>query len=132
MKDYDYEIKELADNSFELILLNIWNKETLNKNIKAINTLNIPKNSKLTVNFQNLKECDSSAIIYLISFFRTFPQENITLENLLNYEKKYRFYEKHYQDNSFELEEKSNIFENIGKKTHEIYISFIDFTNFIG
>ena len=132
MKDYDFEIKELADNSFELILLNIWNKETLNKNIKAINTLNIPKNSKLTVNFQNLKECDSSAIIYLISFFRTFPQENITLENLLNYEKKYRFYEKHYQDNSFELEEKSNIFENIGKKTHEIYISFIDFTNFIG
>ena len=35
MKDYDFEIKELGDNSFELILLNTWNKETLPKNIQA-------------------------------------------------------------------------------------------------
>ena len=33
MKDYDFEIKELDDNTTELILLNIWNKKTLNKNI---------------------------------------------------------------------------------------------------
>ena len=81
MRDYDFEIKELADNNFELILLNTWNKETLNKNIQALNKLNIKKNSKLIVNFQNLKECDNSAIIYLISYFKTFQEENITLEN---------------------------------------------------
>ena len=132
MRDYDFEIKELADNSFELILLNTWNKETLNKNIQALNKLNIKKNSKLSINFQNLKECDNSAIIYLISYFKTFQEENITLENLLEHEKKYRFYEKHYQDNNSELEEKSNIFEAIGKQSHEIYLSFIDFTKFIG
>jgi phospholipid/cholesterol/gamma-HCH transport system permease protein len=132
MKDYDFEIKELDDNSFELILLNTWNKETLPKNIQALNKLNIKKNSKLSINFQNLKECDNSAIIYLISFFKTFNAENIILENLLNHEKKYRFYEKHYQDNSSEFEEKSNIFETIGKQSHEIYLSFIDFTKFIG
>jgi phospholipid/cholesterol/gamma-HCH transport system permease protein len=132
MKDYDFEIKELDDNSFELILLNTWNKETLNKNIQALNKSNIKKNSKLVVNFQNLKECDNSAIIYLISYFKTFQEENITLENLLEHEKKYRFYEKHYQDNNSELEEKSNIFEAIGKQSHEIYLSFIDFTKFIG
>ena len=39
MRDYDFEIKELADNNFELILLNTWNKETLNKNIQALNKL---------------------------------------------------------------------------------------------
>ena len=132
MKDYDFEIKELDDNSFELLLLNTWNKETLPKNIQALNKLNIKKNSKLIVNLQNLKECDNSAIIYLISFFKTFNAENIILENLLNHERKYRFYEKHYQDNSSEFEEKSNIFEAIGKQSHEIYFSFIDFTKFIG
>ena len=132
MRDYDFEIKELADNNFELILLNTWNKETLNKNIQALNKLNIKKNSKLIVNFQNLKECDNSAIIYLISYFKTFQEENIILENLLEHERKYRFYEKHYQDNSSEFEEKSNIFETIGKQSHEIYFSFIDFTKFIG
>lgn len=132
MRDYDFEIKELGDNSFELILLNTWNKETLNKNIQALNKSNIKKNSKLIVNFQNLKECDNSAIIYLISYFKTFQEENITLENLLEHERKYRFYEKHYQDNSSEFEEKSNIFETIGKQSHEIYFSFIDFTKFIG
>lgn len=132
MRDYDFEIKELGDNSFELILLNTWTKETLNKNIQALNKLNIKKNSKLIVNFQNLKECDNSAIIYLISYFKTFEKENITLENLLEHERKYRFYEKHYQDNSSEFEEKSNIFETIGKQSHEIYFSFIDFTKFIG
>ena len=46
MKDYDFEIKELGDNSFELILLNTWNKETLNKNIQALNKLDIKKNSQ--------------------------------------------------------------------------------------
>jgi len=132
MRDYDFEIKELGDNSFELILLNTWTKETLNKNIQALNKLNIKKDSKLIVNFQNLKECDNSAIIYLISYFKTFEKENITLENLLEHERKYRFYEKHYQDNSSEFEEKSNIFETIGKQSHEIYFSFIDFTKFIG
>jgi phospholipid/cholesterol/gamma-HCH transport system permease protein len=132
MKDYDFEIKELGDNSFELILLNTWNKETLNKNIQALNKRNIKKNSKLIINFQNLKECDNSAIIYFISFFKTFNAENIILENLLNHERKYRFYEKHYQENSSELKEKSNIFETIGKQSHEIYLSFIDFTKFIG
>ena len=63
---------------------------------------------------------------------QTFQEENITLENLLEHERKYRFYEKHYQDNSSEFEEKSNIFETIGKQSHEIYFSFIDFTKFIG
>jgi phospholipid/cholesterol/gamma-HCH transport system permease protein len=132
MGDYDFEIKELSNNSFELILLNTWNKETLNKNIQGLNKLNIKKNSKLNINFQNLKECDNSAIIFLISFSKTFKDENITLKNLLNHERKYRFYENHYQDNNSESEKKSNIFEAIGKQSHEIYFSFIDFTNFIG
>ena len=51
MRDYDFEIKELGDNSFELILLNTWNKETLNKNIQALNKLNIKKKLKIKINF---------------------------------------------------------------------------------
>ena len=132
MRDYAFEIKELGDNSFELILLNTWNKETLPKNIQALNKLNIKKNSKLSINFQNLKECDNSAIIYLISYFKTFQEENITLENLLKHERKYRFYEKHYQDNSLEIKDKKNIIEKIGKSVYEAYLSSLDFTKFVG
>ena len=132
MKDCDFEIKELADKTFELILLNIWDKKTLNKNIQALNKANIQKNSKLIINFQNLKEWDNSAIIYLISFFKTFEEENLTLKNLNSFEEIYRFYEKHYQDNDIEIKEQKNIIENIGKKTYEIYLSSLDFINFMG
>ncbi|QKE27451.1 lipid asymmetry ABC transporter MlaABCDEF, permease component MlaE [Arcobacter acticola] len=132
MRDYDFEIKELADNNFELILLNTWNKETLNKNIQALNKLNIKKNSKLIVNFQNLKECDNSAIIYLISYFKTFQEENITLENLLKHERKYKFYEKHYQDNKLIEKKEIHFIENIGRAANDIFLSFVDFTKFLG
>jgi phospholipid/cholesterol/gamma-HCH transport system permease protein len=132
MKDYDFEIKELDNNSVELILLNIWNKKTLNKNIQALNRLNIQKNSKLIVDFQNLQEWDNSAIIYLISFFRTFQEKNLTLKNLNAFENIYRFYEKHYQDNNIEVKEKKSIIEEIGKKTYDIYLTSLDFINFVG
>ena len=66
MKDYDFEIKELDNNSVELILLNIWNKKTLNKNIQALNRLNIQKNSKLIVDFQNLQKWKKKANNYII------------------------------------------------------------------
>ena len=132
MKDYDFEIKELDDNTTELFLLDIWNKKTLNKNIQALNKINIQKNSKLIVNFQNLKEWDNSAIIYLISFFKTFEEEKLTLKNLDSFEEIYRFYEKHYQNNDIEIKEQKNIIEDIGKKTYEIYLSSIDFINFMG
>ena len=132
MKDYDFEIKELDNNSVELILLNIWNKKTLNKNIQALNRLNIQKNSKLIVDFQNLQEWDNSAIIYLISFFRTFQEKNLTLKNLNAFENIYRFYETHYQDNNIEVKEKKSIIEEIGKKTYDIYLTSLDFINFVG
>ena len=83
MKNSDYfQLKQLSNDTFELLLFDIWNNETLVRNIKDFENLNISKDSKLTVDFENLKECNSNAIIYLISFFKTFKSENITIKNL--------------------------------------------------
>ena len=132
MEDYNFELKKLDNNTFELLLINVWNKKSLNKNIQALNKLYIKKNSKLIVNFENLKECDSAGIIYFISFIRTFSEENITIKNLNSFEEFYRFYEKHYQDNSLEIKDKKNIIEKMGKTTYEAYLSSLDFTKFVG
>jgi len=128
----NFRLKQLSNNTFELTLLNIWNNETLVENIKELNKLNISKSSKLIIDFGNVKECNSNALIYLISFFKTFKNENISVQNLLDNENKYRFYEKHYQDNDFVIEEKNYFIENIGKKTYQFYLGSLDFIKFLG
>ena len=76
MKSYTnyFELKKISENTYQLKLLNNWNKQTLSSTIKDLEKLNFSKNSKLTVDFIDLKECDSSAIIYLISFFKGFEE----------------------------------------------------------
>ncbi|PLY10086.1 MAG: ABC transporter permease [Arcobacter sp.] len=130
MEDYNFKINKADNNTIELLLINSWKKETLLKDIQALQKANIPKDQELIVNFESLKECDSCSIIYLISFFKTF--KNINIKNLNSYEKIYNFYEKHYQDNTFKYEEKNQTIKNIGKKAYEIYLSSIKFTEFVG
>ncbi|WP_419763661.1 MAG: MlaE family ABC transporter permease [Arcobacter sp.] len=130
MEDYNFKINKLDNNTLELLLINSWKKERLSKDIKAIQKADISKDQELIVNFEELKECDSCSIIYLISFFKTF--EKISIKNLNSYEKIYNFYEKHYQDNTFKYEEKNQTIKNIGKKAYEIFISSIKFIEFAG
>ncbi len=68
MKNSYFELKKIENNTFSLSLFNNWNKQTLSSNIKELEKQNFPKESKLIVNFQDLNECDNSAMIYLISF----------------------------------------------------------------
>ena len=131
MENYDFKLKKIDNNSFELSLFNYWNKQTLSSNIKELEKQTFPKESKLIVNFQDLKECDNSAMIYLISFFRTFQNQNIKL-NLAGFENSYKFYEKHYQDNSLDIKNEDKFFETIGKQVYEIYKESINFINFVG
>ena len=128
----NFKLNEISADTFELVLLNKWNRSTLKKNIQDLEKANLSNNSRIKINFQDLKECDSSAIIYLISFTKKFSEGNIELKNLDTYEIKYKFYEKHYQDNKDVVEEKKHIIENIGRKAHDVYLSFIDFTKFLG
>ena len=111
MEDYSdyFELRKINDDSYELTLLNIWNKQILTSNIKKLEKLTFSSHTKLTVDFQNLKECDTSSIIYLISFFKKVEEKNLTLKNLDSFEEFYRFYEKHYQDNSVDIKDKKNI-----------------------
>ena len=44
----------------------------------------------------------------------------------------HRFYEKHYQDNNFELKKKENIVEKIGQKVFDGYKDTINFIDFVG
>ena len=131
MENYDFKLKKIDNNSFELSLFNNWNKQTLSSNIKELEKQTFPKESKLIVNFQDLNECDNSAMIYLISFFRTFQNQNIKL-NLARFENSYKFYEKHYQDNSLDIKNEDKFFETIGKQVYEIYKESINFINFVG
>ena len=133
MKIYsNFKLNKISVDTFEILLLNTWTKDTLLKNIADLEKLNLSNNSRIQINFQDLKECDSSAIIYLISFTKKFSQDNIQLKNLDSFENKYRFYEKHYQDNNDVEKDKSHIIENIGRKVNDVYLSFIDFTKFLG
>ena len=131
MENYDFKLKKIDNNSFELSLFNNWNKQTLSSNIKELEKQTFPKESKLIVNFQDLNECDNSAMIYLISFFKTFQNQNIKL-NLAGFENSYKFYEKHYQDNSLDIKNEDKFFETIGKQVYEIYKESINFINFVG
>lgn len=133
MKNSNYfQLKQLTNDTFELLLLNNWDNQTLPQIIKDLEDLDIPKKSKLILDFENLKECNSNAIIYIISFVKTFKTENVTIKNLSNHEKIYKFYEEHYQDNDYVFEEKSYMIENIGKQAYQAFFSFIDFSNFLG
>ena len=67
----------------------------------------------------------------MISFFRTFQNQNIKL-NLAGFENSYKFYEKHYQDNSLDIKNEDKFFETIGKQVYEIYKESINFINFVG
>ena len=133
MQSYDnyFELNKNFSDNYELKLFNNWNKQTLSSIIEKLEKLNLSNNSKLEVDFQGLNECDNSAIIYLISFFRTFQEENLTLK-LGKYKEIYRFYEKHYQDNNIELESKESKIELIGKKIYESYKETISFIDFVG
>lgn len=132
MKSSEYFLLQHLEDNYTLQLKNSWNKKTLPLIIKNLSEIRFSKDEKLIVDFQELVECDSSAMIYLISFFKSFKKENITLSNLNSYEKIYSFYEKHYQEKSFEEENKNQVLENIGKKTYEMYLSVVDFTTFVG
>ena len=92
---------------------------------------NFSNESKLIVDFQGLSECDNSAMIYLISFFKTLQEQKVTL-HLDKYEDIYRFYEKHYQDNSIDIKNEESFIENIGKKFYEGYKETINFIDFVG
>ena len=127
-----FKIEKIDNTTFRLSLFGIWKKENLNHNIEALEKNNINKNSKLIVDFKELKECDSSTIIYLISFFKGFNESNVMIENLASHENIYKFYEKYYQDNILELKSKDNFLEIIGKDFYEIYKEFINFIDFIG
>ena len=128
----NFKLNEISADTFELVLLNKWNRSTLKKNIQDLEKVNLSNNSRIKINFQDLKECDSSAIIYLISFTKKFTETNVELKNLDSYEIKYKFYEKHYQDNNLIEKEKSHFIENIGRSANDIFLSFVDFTKFLG
>ncbi|WP_235826983.1 MlaE family ABC transporter permease [Aliarcobacter vitoriensis] len=133
MKNFKYFALEVVENNYKLILFDIWDKQTIPFIIEKIKELNISKIRKLTIDFQNLKELDSLAIIYLLSFLKHFKEENITLVNLDKYKNSYEFYKKHYQDEAFKGKRKINqFFESVGKKTYEIYSSTKLFINFVG
>lgn len=134
MINSNFELIKTENNTFKLSLLNIWNRQTLPLNIKDLEKENFSNNSKIIVDFQNLKECDNSAIIYLISFFKKFDEKNISLINLNSYEKIYRFYEKHYHDETLNSETKidDNALATIGKNIYSSYKELLSFIEFMG
>ena len=137
MKIYsNFKLNKLDLDTTEILLLNNWTKDTLLKNIEDLEKIKFANTSKIQINFSNLKECDISAIIYIISFTKKFSKENIILKDLNLYENKYRFYEKHYQEKTSDNEKTATIleiiFKNIKNKFYEYIFSFLDFSKFLG
>ncbi|MFB1033331.1 MAG: hypothetical protein QMB77_07480 [Aliarcobacter cryaerophilus] len=82
MKSTEYFILKKLEDGYKLNLLNSWNKETIPTIIEEIKSLKFHPNKKMYIDFQDLKELDSIAIIYLISFFKKFRIKNISYLNL--------------------------------------------------
>ena len=127
MKNSKFFLLEKIDDSYVLTLLNEWNKATLPLIINDLENLKFLKNEKLIIDFGKLLQCDSCSIIYLISFFKDFKKENCSLKNFHEYEKTYKFYEKHYQEKSLEKNSNDSIVENVGKTTYELLQAFKNF-----
>ena len=66
MKSIEYFILEKLEDGYKLNLLNIWDKQTISIIIEEIKSLKFHPNKKMYIDFQDLKELDSIAIIYLI------------------------------------------------------------------
>ena len=117
MNNY-FRVEEIKNNTYQLFLFDIWNKDTLPDIIENIKQSNISRTKNLIIDFENLKELDSIAIIYLISFLKKFKKQNISYLNFEKYEQIFDFYQKHYQ-NEFLKEKKilNRFFENVGKKS---------------
>ena len=81
MKSIEYFILEKLEDGYKLNLLNIWDKQTISIIIEEIKSLKFHPNKKMYIDFENLKEIDSIAIIYLISFFKKFKKQNISYLN---------------------------------------------------
>ena len=133
MKIYsNFKLNKTTSDTFEILLINSWTKDTLRKSIQDLEKIKFPRDAKIHIDFESLEEFDISAIVYVISFTKRFSEKNILLKNLNAHEDKYRFYEKHYQDSSIVIEKKNDIFKVIWKKLEENYFSFVDFTKFLG
>lgn len=132
MNNY-FRVEHLKDNTYQLLLFDIWDKNTLPNIIENIDKSNISRTKNLIVDFENLKELDSIAIIYLISFLKKFKKQNISYLNFEKYEQIFDFYQKHYQ-NEFLKEKKilNRFFENVGKKVYDILKSTKLFIDFLG
>ena len=77
MKSSEYFILEQLNDNYNLKLKKDWNKKTLPSIIDELKKINIQKDKKLIVDFQELLSCDSSAMIYLISFFKKFKEHYV-------------------------------------------------------
>ncbi|WP_418180017.1 MlaE family ABC transporter permease [Aliarcobacter lanthieri] len=129
----EYVLLEKLENSYNLILLNNWNKNTLPIIIEKIKKLNLDINKKLFIDFKELKELDSIATIYIITLLKNFKEDNLSFTNFGKYELTFNFYKKHYQDEILEDKKKINrVFEKIGQKTYEIFNSLKLFLDFVG
>ena len=133
MKSTEYFILKKQEDGYKFNLLNIWDKQTISIIIEEIKSLKFHPNKKMYIDFENLKELDSIAIIYLISFFKKFKKQNISYLNFEKYEQIFDFYQKHYQ-NEFLKEKKilNRFFENVGKKVYDILKSTKLFIDFLG
>ena len=94
MKSTEYFILKKLEDGYKLNLLNSWNKDTLPDIIENIKQSNISRTKNLIIDFENLKELDSIAIIYLISFLKKFKKQNISYLNFEKYEQIFEFLSK--------------------------------------
>ncbi len=137
MKSYNnFKFNQISEDTFEILLLNNWTKDTLNQNIEEINQLKLSNNMKIFLDFSNLNECDSASFIYIISFTRKFIENTVVVKNLQKFESKYRFYEKNYQENRLSKKEQNTFTRKFVKileqKVSNSFSSFVDFTQFLG
>lgn len=125
-----FQLITLEQNHFQLCIQAQWNIHTLPEQITALNRLRFSKKCKLIIDFQSLKQCDSAAMIYFISFINRF--KHVEIINLNEYTKLYALYKTYYQNNQIKPFSPHFSIEEIGRHAHKHYTSVLSFIHFIG
>lgn len=135
MENYRHGFKVAhTDNTLELFLLGQWDNKTLPSILKEFSLLSFNENT-IYINFSDLKTCDSSAIIFLISWIKKLESNhNIGLKNLGKFEALYNLYSKYYTPIPENTSEKTYSYwlRAIGVRTVSVYIASLRVMSFIG
>ncbi len=122
-----------SNQSIELKIIGDWNKNSISSTIKKLSNTKLSLTKPIIVDFSLLTNCDSCAIIYIISFIKKFDSTKVTIINLGKFEPLYNLYSNYYINQKLKQKENnSTLPTKVGKRAVEVNNSIKEGFEFVG